>query len=205
MAGRAALELIGISRSAIIDSACRIVDEAGLEALTLKRVAALLRIGPPSIYRYFRSLNELHDALTAHALEMLIEVHEDVGCNGGRREAIEAFALAERVFAQAHPALYAAALRRPRGTDSELVRLRKAYTALAETMLSDYALSPAMRRELANCLSAALQGFINNEIAGWGASQLEFDRNFERLQDIMDEAAVTAEMRESAETRRKIG
>ena len=205
MAGRAALELIGISRNAIVDSARRIVDEDGLEALTLKRVAALLRIGPPAIYRYFRSLNDLHDALTAHALEMLIEVHRDVGRNATRREAIEAFALAERIFAQAHPALYAAALRRPRGAEADLVRLRHVYTALAEDMLRDYALSPGMRLELANCLSAALQGFINNEIAGWGASPLELDRNFEHLQDIMDEAAVTAEMRESAENRRKVG
>ena len=192
MASLAALEMIGISKYNLVDAAVRIVELRGVEALNLKRIAEEVGIRPGAIYKYFPNLDAIQDALTARALASLIEVHKDVARDRFGREALEAYALAERAYAQAHPTLYAVALRAPRTANAELRLLRNTYMGVAITMLRGYEIPTELVSEVANCLCAALQGFIAAETAGRGRSRLEFDRNYERLLDMFDSAAHAA-------------
>jgi len=189
MTSRAALDLMGVTKEKILETGLSIVDEIGLDSFSVERVAERCFMTPASIYKYFRDADDFHDALTTGALAMLIDVHRDINLDRAGREALEAYALVERAYGQAHPALYAAALRAPRGPSAELKLLRQTYTSITITMLRGYDIPRSVAPEIANCLSAALQGFVNAEISGRGRNGPEFDRNYERLLDMLDAGA----------------
>lgn len=58
-----------LSRGRIIDAARELVDEGGLETLSMRRLAQELDVWPMSVYRYFRDKEELLDAVVDHATE----------------------------------------------------------------------------------------------------------------------------------------
>jgi len=193
MTSRAALELIGVTREKILDISLRLLDEVGLEKFSCEKVADLCHIRSASIFKYFRNVDEFQDALTAGALAMLIDVHRDINPDEVGRDALEAYAQLERAYALAHPALYTVALRPARGSSAELKLLNQTYMGVAAKMLRGYDISRSVAPEVANCLSAALQGFVNAEITGRGRTRLEFDRNYERLLDMLDAGARAAQ------------
>jgi AcrR family transcriptional regulator len=184
--------MIGISKTQLLIAAEQIVETRGIEALNLKRIADCAGIRPNAIYKYFPNLDWVQNALTIRAMAALIEVHRDVSLQRYGRDALEAYAFAERSFGQAHPNLYAIAYRAVRGASPELKLLRQTYMGIAVRMLRGYNIPSATAAEIANCLSAALQGFISAEISGRGRSRLEFDRNYERLLDMFDAGARAA-------------
>jgi len=192
MTSRAALDLMGLTKEKILGAGLKILDEVGLDRFSVEMVAAQCAVTPSSIYKYFRDVDDFHDALTAGALAMLIDVHRDINLDRTGREALEAYALVERAYGQAHPALYSAALRGPRGPSAELKLLRQTYMSITITMLRGYDIPRPVAPEIANCLSAALQGFVSAEISGRGRNGLEFDRNYERLLDMLDAGARAA-------------
>ncbi len=192
MTSRAALDLMGVTKEKILEAGLKLLDEVGLDRFDVERVADRCSITSTSIYKYFRNADDFHDALTAGALAMLIDVHRDLNLDRTGRDALEAYALVERAYGQAHPALYSAALRAPRGPSAELKLLRQTYMSITVTMLRGYDIPRPVAPEIANCLSAALQGFVGAEISGRGRNGPEFDRNYERLLDMLDAGARAA-------------
>nr|BFE78795.1 hypothetical protein GCM10020093_013960 [Planobispora longispora] len=49
----------GLTRQIIVDAALRLLDEAGLEGLTVRRLAAELGVQSPALYWHFRTKQEL--------------------------------------------------------------------------------------------------------------------------------------------------
>ena len=192
MTSRAALELIGITKERIIEVGLKLLDEEGLDRFSIERVTDLCHIRPASVYKYFDGSDHIQDALTAGALALLIDVHRDADPNQVGRDALEAYAQLERAYALAHPTLYAVALRASRGSSAELKLLRQTYMGMAVRMLRGYQIPQAVAPEIANCLSAALQGFVCAEITSRGRSGPEYDRNYERLLDMLDAGALAA-------------
>jgi AcrR family transcriptional regulator len=195
MTNRTVLELIGVTRESLVETGLGLIEECGVGRFSVDMICARCALKPGSLYKFFEDPDEVQDALTARALAMLIDVHKDVDIDRAGRDALEAHALVERAFGQAHPALYAVALRAPLGPGAELGLLRQAYMNITRRMLRGYEVPVALAPEVANCLSAALQGFISAEIAGRGRSAPEFDRNYERLLDMMDASAQAASSR----------
>ncbi len=189
MTSRAALDLMGVTKEKVLGAGLKCLDEVGLDRFSVETVAERCAITPTSIYKYFRDADDFHDALTAGALAMLIDVHRDINLDRTGRDALEAYALVERAYGQAHPALYSAALRAARGPSAQLKLLRQTYMSITITMLRGYDIPRPVAPEIANCLSAALQGFVNAEITGRGRGGPEFDRNYERLLDMLDAGA----------------
>jgi TetR/AcrR family transcriptional regulator, tetracycline repressor protein len=57
-----------LTRDQIVDAALEVVDTEGLEALTVRRLAEHLRVGQMTLYGYFRTKDEIVDALGARVL-----------------------------------------------------------------------------------------------------------------------------------------
>jgi AcrR family transcriptional regulator len=64
-----------IARENIVEAAFRILDEAGLEGITLRKVACSLGIRAPSLYWHFKSKQALIDAM---ADAMICDVARDI-------------------------------------------------------------------------------------------------------------------------------
>jgi AcrR family transcriptional regulator len=59
----------GLSRERILRSASKLVEDEGMSAFSMRRLAQELDVWPMSIYRYFQNKDELLDAMAASATE----------------------------------------------------------------------------------------------------------------------------------------
>ena len=61
----------GLSRERILRAARELVEEEGMNTLSMRRLAQELDVWPMSVYRYFQDKDELLDALAAGAAEAI--------------------------------------------------------------------------------------------------------------------------------------
>lgn len=90
-----------LGREEIARAALALVDEEGLSALSMRRLADRLGVGTMTLYGYFRSKQELVDA----AVGVAVEDFEFDMPEGGMRERIRAHQQAVRRVLERHPAL----------------------------------------------------------------------------------------------------
>jgi AcrR family transcriptional regulator len=100
----------GLSTQAIVDTAIAIADVDGLEAVSIRRVAAVLEVRPMSLYTHIVSKDELLD-LMANELVGLMLVEQPLPDDW--REALGEIARASHTAFVAHPWVLAAFARRP--------------------------------------------------------------------------------------------
>jgi AcrR family transcriptional regulator len=85
-----------LSRERIVRAAIRLADADGLEAVSLRKVAAVLEVGPMRLYGYIATKEELLDL-------MVDAVYAEIRPSGGDwREALRSLADATRRAAQRH-------------------------------------------------------------------------------------------------------
>lgn len=60
-----------LSRDAIVERATQVMDESGPDALTMRSLATELGVGAMALYTYFRSKDELLDAVRDHVMGLL--------------------------------------------------------------------------------------------------------------------------------------
>ena len=88
----------------IVAAARAILEEEGLEALTMRRIAERLGIRAPSLYKHFPDKEALEAAIISAAFEEQAGVFERAVEEGD--DPLEALGAAYRRFALAHPHLY---------------------------------------------------------------------------------------------------
>ena len=87
----------------IVEAAFAIVEQEGLEALSMRRLAEALDVWPMAVYRYFRDKDELLDALADQGV--LVEPPDDAG--GWQDRLRELLVAAAATLARHPPALRA--------------------------------------------------------------------------------------------------
>lgn len=164
----------GLDERRVVAAAAELADDVGATNVTLRSLAARLGVQPPSLYEHVRGIDELRGALAVKAHRDLAAALRGatVGRAGG--EALIALAHAYRGFARRHPGLYAASLRAPGPTETEL---RAAVRDVVEVMvlaLRAYELEDQEVLHAVRCLRAAVHGFIAlEEMHGFGALDTE--------------------------------
>jgi AcrR family transcriptional regulator len=138
----------GLTIERIIEAALRVVDEDGLEALTVRRIASEFETGSASLYRHLSSRDELLVLLVDHVIG---DVRVPPARLAGRPK-VEWLASELRRVLMAHPALVPALRAAPllgpnamRGAESALASLvasgyRPDVAVLAYRALVDYVL-----------------------------------------------------------------
>ena len=175
------------SREEVAAVALALVDEEGLEGLSMRRLAQRLGVGTMTLYGSFRSKEEL--------LHAVVEVAAGGGpplpLDGDWRERLRAIARQWRRGLERHPALIELRLRRPimtpaafRGTEAGLQALleagfdaagaARAFRTLfiyvfGYVAFSDHELTPELRGEV----DAALRGLPTGEFPVLSASRDE--------------------------------
>ena len=102
-----------VARSAraeeVVAAARRLLEEEGVEALTMRRLAERVGIKAPSLYKHLPDKTALEAAIIATGLEEAAATFEtalDGAAGDGAGAALPALAAAYREFALAHPHLY---------------------------------------------------------------------------------------------------
>jgi AcrR family transcriptional regulator len=176
----------------IFSVANSIVRQEGLAALTLAAIGRALHMRPETILRYVRDFDEIRDAVTVRAQTELAELVD--GAIGGRRgrPALEGLFESLRLYAQAQPGMYEAALLRPANSRSESVREQDPLTRAECAALRACGVTDAQAEPLAWCCRAAVHGAICLEASDRRSRQQQIDEHFDHLVSILEAAARSA-------------
>ncbi|HSH03232.1 MAG TPA: WHG domain-containing protein [Anaerolineae bacterium] len=100
-----------IDREQIVSTARELLVAHGIEAVTLRRVAGVLGVKAPSLYRYIKNKNELLVAINeATSVALFAELGVAAEGEGSLVERLVGVAEAYRRYAHAHPVCYALAM-----------------------------------------------------------------------------------------------
>ncbi len=94
----------------IVDAARTLLEEEGLDALSMRRLADRIGIRAPSLYKHFADKQDLEAALISDGFVEQARAFERAGRSG---DPLHAIALAYRAFARKRPHLYRLMTERP--------------------------------------------------------------------------------------------
>ncbi|WP_031470426.1 TetR/AcrR family transcriptional regulator C-terminal domain-containing protein [Sciscionella sediminilitoris] len=152
-------ERAGLSRTGILDAALRIVDEQGLPALTMRRLATALGVEAMTLYHHVPGKDALLDGLVERVCAPLAEaVPRHPPAEWAR--ALHEYACALRTTLLAHPALIGLVAERPASTPA---LLRAVEQGLGLLRAADFPLGTALH--LVNALTSFVLGHTRSEVA----------------------------------------
>lgn len=170
----------GLTPEAVTAAAAAVVNEDGLEALSMARLARDLGVRPPSLYNHVDGLDSLVREIALFALADLAEACRGALMNRSGREAVLAFSHACRHWALSHPGTYALTqVARPNDPRWEAASRRLLDPLLA--LLGDSARDPAEAIHRARALRSGLHGFITLELMGGFGLEVPTDVSFTRM------------------------
>ena len=147
----------------VIFAAARIADEAGLDKLTLTRVADALGVRQPALYRHVGGYDDLIRSLSLLGREILAKRLSDSAVGLAGDDAVAAVGHAWRAMVRNHPGIYAATDRYPCAGDPELESAVEQVLAVVGQALRAYDLSEEDRVHAARTLRSAFHGFSHLE------------------------------------------
>ncbi|MFF3002544.1 TetR/AcrR family transcriptional regulator [Kitasatospora sp. NPDC057940] len=106
-----------LSRELIVDTALRLIEQHGADALTVRRLGTALGADPSAVYRYFRSTDDL---LLAVADELIGRAQYGWQATGDWRADLRAIGLRIHAAYQAHPQAALLAAHRTTGRTYEI-------------------------------------------------------------------------------------
>jgi AcrR family transcriptional regulator len=170
-----------VTAKSVVDTAVRLADTEGIDAVSLTRIAAELGVTQPSIYRHINGIHELKKAMVLRARELLVADLAEAAIGRTRDEAVLAVATAWRHFVRVHPGLYDATDRIATAGDADLeASLDKIVRVLAMSM-KGYRLAPDEQVHSARSIRSALHGFVALEKDAGHPAGGGLDESFERL------------------------
>ncbi|MEV5238020.1 TetR/AcrR family transcriptional regulator [Streptomyces cinnamoneus] len=177
----------GLTAERVTVAAAELADEAGLDQVTMARVARRLGVKDASLYTHVRNLEDLRGriALLAADEKTLRIAEATAGCAG--KDALVAFANAWREYAHRHPGRYAAT-QAPIRIDPQLAAdapgPRRAIE-LTYGMLRGYGLAEPDLTDAVRLLRSTFHGFVALEAAGGFAHKRSPQHSWVRALDAL--------------------
>lgn len=177
----------GLNTASVVAAAAGLIDREGLEALTLSRLAALLKVQPPSLYNHIAGLPGLRRELALLSTRELGARLTRAALGQSGSPALRGLAQAYRAFIREHPGLYAAGLRGadPLAPDRELGQAQELVVSVVLAVVASFGLSGAEGLHAVRILRSAVHGFATLETAGGFGLPLDCDESFRRLLDTL--------------------
>lgn len=147
----------------VIVAAAELADAEGLDRLTLTRVAEVLGVRQPALYRHVEGYEDLLRSLSLRGREILAQRLADAAVGLSGDDAVAAVGHAWRRMVRDHPGLYAATDRYPCAGDVELEAAVERVLGVLGQVLRGYDLTDADRVHAARTLRSAFHGFSHLE------------------------------------------
>lgn len=176
----------GLDPDVVTRAAATIVDTEGLAALTLARLAAVLGVAPPSLYKHVGGLDDLTGRLTVLAMRRLADATAAAAMGRAGGASLLATAQAYRRFAIDHAGLYTLTQAAPEPGSAEqraeAARAVQIFSAVVTSYdIPDHAVIHAVR-----LVRAGLHGFADIEARGGFRMAQAVDESFLVLIDALD-------------------
>jgi AcrR family transcriptional regulator len=171
----------GLSRAAVVETAARLADRDGYDALTLGAVAAAVGVRPPSLYNHVEGLAGLRRELALGGLIELGERLRDAAVGRSGDDALLALAGAYRAYAREHPGVYRALQRAPGSGDDHIAAAGAKLLEPVLAVLAGFGLDGDAGIHAARSLRSAMHGFVELERAGGFGIDLDLDESYRFL------------------------
>ncbi|HEX5598429.1 MAG TPA: WHG domain-containing protein [Micromonosporaceae bacterium] len=155
----------GLSTAAVVDAAIDVVDERGMEGLTLAAVAERTGVAAPSLYKHVSSLAELKALVGVQVMEELTGRLTAAVLGRSGDDAVAVLMRACRDYVLEHPARYAAMPPDPLHNPA----LAAAGARLLDVFLAvlrGYGLEGSRAVHATRSLRVIVHGFVSIEAAG---------------------------------------
>lgn len=165
----------------ILQAATELVDEHGLDQLSIGSLAEKLEVRPPSLYNHLDGLNGLKQKLAIQGVTKLYESMLQAAVGRSGDDAVWEISKAYRKFVRTHPGLYDASTRFPDANDNELQQAQEAIVQLVVQVLQAYKLKEEMAIHMVRGLRSILHGFTSIEQMGGFGMPLDINKSFSIL------------------------
>ncbi|MCC2309509.1 TetR/AcrR family transcriptional regulator [Cellulomonas chengniuliangii] len=182
----------GLDADVVVRHASALIDEQGIDALTLARVASGLGVATPSLYKHIGGLDDLLDRVAAAATADLAARLGAASRGRSGRDALQAVADAYRRFAREHPGTYPLT-QRNLSSDAWAAAAADAVASVAAA-LSGYGVDEGDVDSI-RFVRAALHGFVDLERRGGFGLPVSVDQSFAFLVDALDATLRTLDSR----------
>src|SRR5216683_2743331 len=172
---------VGLDHATVVEAAAKLVDEEGIEQLSLGRLAERLGVRTPSLYNHVAGLPGLKHDLTLYCLRDVLDRVTRVTIGKSRAEAICALATAYRAYARETPGRYALTLQAPAPGDQELQAIAQQLVDVIRAVLAPYRLSEEDAIHAIRGMRSLVHGFISLEVAGGFGMPVDQDASFHWL------------------------
>jgi AcrR family transcriptional regulator len=172
---------VGLDRASVVEAAVKLIDEEGIEQLSLGRLAERLGVRTPSLYNHVAGLPGLKHDLTLYCLHDLLDLILRSTVGKSRVEAIFALADAYRAYAREAPGRYALTVQAPDPGDQEVQALAQQLVDVVRAVLAPYRLGEEVAIHAIRGLRSIVHGFISLEVAGGFAMPVDLDASFHWL------------------------
>ncbi|MFS8100556.1 WHG domain-containing protein [Lentzea alba] len=169
-----------LTTAKVVDAALDLVDEQGVEGLTLAAVATRTGVATPSLYKHVASLGELRGHVGVRVLEEMTGRFTEAVLGLAGDQAVEALMHAYRAYVQEHPKRYGAAPMDPLHDDQQ----REAGMRLMEVMLAtlrSYGLEGSEAIHATRRLRVIVHGFASIESNGGFGLPEGLDDTYDQL------------------------
>ena len=172
---------VGLDHASVVEAAAKLVDEEGIEQLSLGRLAERLGVRTPSLYNHVAGLPGLKHDLALYCLRDLIDCITRATIGKSRAEAIVALADAYRAYARETPGRYALSQQAPDPGDRKLQAAAQQVVDVVRAILAPYRLSDEDAIHAIRGLRSIVHGFVSLEGAGGFAMPVDLDASFHWL------------------------
>jgi AcrR family transcriptional regulator len=190
---------VGLDQAAVVEAAASLVDEGGIEQLSLGRLAKRLGVRTPSLYNHIAGLPGLKHDLALYCLRDVLHRLLRATIGKSRVEAIFAFADAYRAYTRETPGRYALTLQAPAPFDQELQAISQQNIEVVLAILAPNKLGEEETIHAIRSLRSIVHGFISLETAGGFAKPVDLDASFHWLINVfvagLDRPMITGEQK----------
>lgn len=171
----------GLDRAAVVEAAAKLVDEEGIEQLSLGHLAERLGIRTPSLYNHVAGLPGLRHELAIYSARDLLAHLTRATIGKSRGDAILALADAYRAYARQYPGRYQFTLQAPPADDTQMSALSEELVNVMWAILRPYHLSDETTVHAIRSMRSIVHGFVSLEVAGGFAMPIQLDDSFHWL------------------------
>jgi AcrR family transcriptional regulator len=176
----------GLTNEIVVDTAIQLINQSGVEKLSLAALAQQLGVRPPSLYNHIDGLDGLRQDMMLKGLKQLADALQSAIMGRAGYDALVALAIAYHQFAVENPGLYALTLRSTEHEGPELQAAGRTAVEVALAVFRGYGLEGDAALHATRCLRSALHGFVVLEAAGGFALPLDLTESFEHLLQTLD-------------------
>jgi AcrR family transcriptional regulator len=170
----------GLTPDAVVEVALALIDEKGLEALSLAAVAERAGVASPSLYKHVGGLADLRMLMSVRIMQQTRIIFAEAVMGRSRDDAVAALMRAYRAYVLKNPARYALVplnpLREPRQAEAGREALGVFYAVIRGYDLEDTEATHAIRR-----MRAAAHGFATLEAGGGFGMPEDIETSYNEL------------------------